>query len=157
MQYFEKKNATWKTFPEVSSLHLIFKKKKERNSKVVVWWHFLWWNVLQAICDLIWQLRKKTQTHWFTTSFMKQSIYGFCISNLLMYFAQKAFELASIFHKERSKGTRVSKHKTRSTRRVCILEGKLSHHVSYPSLLSPHFQSSAVLLESHLTFQSKGI
>lgn len=33
---------------------------------------------------------KKTKTqHWFTTSFMKQSIYGFCISNLLMYFAHE--------------------------------------------------------------------
>lgn len=49
---------------------------------------------------------------------MKQSIYGFYISNLLMYFALKAFELASIFHKERSKGTHVSKHKTQATLRV---------------------------------------
>lgn len=33
---------------------------------------------------------KKTKTkYWFTTSFMKQSIYGFCISNLLMYFAHE--------------------------------------------------------------------
>lgn len=58
---------------------------------------------------------KKTKTqHWVTTSFMKQSIYGFCISNLLM----KAFELASVFHKERSKGTHVSKCKTQPTPEV---------------------------------------
>lgn len=61
---------------------------------------------------------KKRRNHWFTTNFMKQSTDGFCISNLLVYFAQKAFELASMYHKERSKGTHVSKCKTQSTLRV---------------------------------------
>lgn len=34
-------------------------------------------------------LKKSKTKHWFTTIFMKQSIYGFCISNLLMYFAHE--------------------------------------------------------------------
>lgn len=38
------------------------KKKRERNSKLVVQWHFLWWNVLQAIWDLIWHLKNQTKT-----------------------------------------------------------------------------------------------
>lgn len=36
MQYFEKKNATWKTFPDVSSLQLTLKKKKREIAKLVV-------------------------------------------------------------------------------------------------------------------------
>lgn len=36
-------------------------------------------------------LKKTKPKHWFTTSFMKQSIYGFCISNLLMYFAHEVY------------------------------------------------------------------
>lgn len=86
MQYFEKKC-------HVENISRCFKfalnikeKKKERNSQLAVQWHFLWWNVLQAIWDLIWHLKKPNQN---TTSFMKQSIYGFYISNLLMYFAHK--------------------------------------------------------------------
>lgn len=89
---------------------------------------------------------------------MKQSTDGFCISNLLMYFAQKAFELASMYHKERSKGTHVSKCKTPSTLRVfAFLKGNKAVILVIQIQVSPSFQSSTVLLENCLTSQSKGI
>lgn len=85
MQYF-KKNATWKTFPDVSSLHLILKRKeKKRNSNKDISY-----DGMSCRPYGTWYGTKKPKTkHWFTTSFMKQSIYGFCISNLLMYFAHE--------------------------------------------------------------------
>lgn len=89
MQYFEKKCHVENISRCFKFVFNVKEKKKERNSKLVVQWHFLWMECLAGHMGLDMALKKNKTKHWFTTSFMKQSIYGFSISNLLMYFAHE--------------------------------------------------------------------
>lgn len=155
MQYFQK-NATWKTFPDVSSLHVILK-KKNRNSKLVLQWHFLWWNVLQAIWDLIWHLKNQNKTLVYYKFYEAIHLWFLYFKSAHVLCPWRHLSWQVYFIRKEVKALMFPNVKLNLLQKSLHFWGETNHHISYPNLVSPPFQSSTVLLEDYLTFQRKEI